>query len=138
MGRDGQDREIAFRRPVAPEDALRPRSFVLHVGFPDLFGVGIWTVHLAIGVRLQTGMLGILPQQLDRFMDLLEESFCFRGFALSRFPAADQRILRLLSQFFVLFLGFNRPLHLKYHLFAPPLLPLKTINPQTLPTGSEE
>ena len=74
MGCDRDDRDLAVRRTVAPEDAVRARRAVLGVGFEDLVVRVEGMLERTELVGLQAWMPGVLRQEQDALMNLLEEA----------------------------------------------------------------
>ena len=73
MRRDGEDRDLAGVRAVAPEDAIGPRRAILGIGL-EYLGLGVeraWNG--VIRVRLEPRVPGIGGKEEDGFTDLLEK-----------------------------------------------------------------
>ena len=57
MRRDGEDRDLAVRRAVIPEDPVCAVSAILRVGFEDL--LALRALEMAVLMGPQSGMAGI-------------------------------------------------------------------------------
>jgi hypothetical protein len=77
MGDNRKDRELLFRWPIAPKDAIGARGPVLRVGFEDflVFVVGIRDAVVFVG--MQSRMTRVLFQLRDGLMYLLKEPLDF-------------------------------------------------------------
>ena len=78
MRRNGKDRDLSLLRSVTPEHSIRRRSLLLRVRLKDLLFVVVWIGERLEFMRIETGMSGILKQEIDALVKAsLEDTWVF-------------------------------------------------------------
>lgn len=84
VGRDSNDSELILLWPVAPEQPVRSRSLMLHIGHEHFFALFVGMLDGSEFVTLQTGVTGIASKKIDALNNLFQQPFLFRGLCLPR------------------------------------------------------
>src|SRR3990172_1204707 len=92
MRGDGDDRDLAFFRTIAPEDTVGARRAVLNVSLEHL-GLGIVGVlDRIVFMRIEPRVARVCQQEFNALDHLLEKTFLLRGLRLARLLPVPERL----------------------------------------------
>jgi len=82
MGSDRYNSNLVLIGTITPEDTISARLLILPIRLKDLLCLIVWMSKGREIVGIQTRVMRILKEKLDRLVNLYEEPFLLRGLSL--------------------------------------------------------